>query len=455
MRTIAFSEIEAFPVANLVAKMEAGLLDAAPIWTNLKTFPWASFRGRVDILSGGYPCQPFSAAGKRLGTDDPRHLWPYIADGIRAMQPRCVFFENVEGHITLGLRAVLSELESIGYRTTWGIFSAAEVGAPHRRKRVFIMAHRKGAGLEGLNELQAGRSEPRWESPQSERSPGGHDSGSGGSELANPVHDGGRKSGIPCQRSDGTKSIGESGARRAWPSRPGEPQHDWEPPRVVASVDNTTGSRSRGKSGDVIHEGRETSNTGPEGISENAQREDGSPVSINQSASGDGEPPRVVANSLNEGSPCSRCEPQPESAVIESCDGGREEVVGNATEQRLSERGCGEIHRPGSVEKLKRPDQNVGDSSDEGYARTEGRSGSRKEGESNGYVAQPANEERRQAKPKMGGNPDGPSNRMGDAELFTTCDNRTDELRLLGNGVVPATAELAFRILSERLNQNP
>jgi site-specific DNA-cytosine methylase len=140
LRTIAFSEIEAFACANLVAKMEEGLLDAAPIWTNLKTFPWEEFCGKVDILSGGYPCQPFSAAGKRLGTDDPRHLWPYIANGIRLMQPRVCFFENVEGHVSLGLRAVIEELESIGYKTSWGIFSAGEIGATHRRKRVFILA---------------------------------------------------------------------------------------------------------------------------------------------------------------------------------------------------------------------------------------------------------------------------------------------------------------------------
>ena len=144
LRTIAFSEIEAYACANLVAKMEQGLLDQAPIWTNLKTFPWADFRGKVDVLSGGYPCQPFSTSGKRLGTEDPRHLWPYIADGIRTMRPRMCFFENVEGHITLGLREVISELESLGYNTTWGIFSASEVGAPHRRKRIFIMAYSKG-----------------------------------------------------------------------------------------------------------------------------------------------------------------------------------------------------------------------------------------------------------------------------------------------------------------------
>jgi DNA (cytosine-5)-methyltransferase 1 len=102
LRTIAVSEIEAFACANLVAKMEAGLLDCAPIWTDLKTFPWAEFRDRVDILSGGYPCQPFSAAGKRLGAEDPRHLWPFISAGIAAMRPSACFFENVDGHISPG-----------------------------------------------------------------------------------------------------------------------------------------------------------------------------------------------------------------------------------------------------------------------------------------------------------------------------------------------------------------
>jgi len=126
MRTVALCEIEAFACANLVAKMEAGFLDPVPIWSDLKSFPWAEFCDRVDILTGGYPCQPFSGAGKRLGTDDPRHLWPYIANGIRLLRPKFCFFENVEGHISLGLREVVEELESLGYKATWGIFSANE-----------------------------------------------------------------------------------------------------------------------------------------------------------------------------------------------------------------------------------------------------------------------------------------------------------------------------------------
>ena len=140
LRSVALCEIEAFACANLVAKMEAGLMEPAPIWTDLKTFPWEEFRDRVDILTGGYPCQPFSAAGKRLGTEDPRHLWPFIADGIRILRPKLCFFENVEGHISLGLREVIGDLGSLGYQTAWGIFSASEVGAWHERRRVFILA---------------------------------------------------------------------------------------------------------------------------------------------------------------------------------------------------------------------------------------------------------------------------------------------------------------------------
>ena len=147
-RVIAYVEIEAFAIANLVAKMEAGKLDPAPIWTDLKTFPAHLFRGAVDIITGGYPCQPFSAAGQRKGEDDPRHLWPTIREHVKTIRPDRCFFENVEGHISLGLSSVISDLEEDGYAAAWGIFSAREVGAPHQRKRVYIMADSNGIGLE-------------------------------------------------------------------------------------------------------------------------------------------------------------------------------------------------------------------------------------------------------------------------------------------------------------------
>jgi DNA-cytosine methyltransferase len=149
LRTIAYAEIEAFAVECLLARMEGGQIDAAPIWSDLKSFPWGAFSGMVDILSGGYPCQPFSTAGKRSGAADSRHLWPYIAAGVRVLRPKMCFFENVEGHITLGLSTVISDLEEMGYSVSWGIFSAAECGATHKRKRVFVLADSNSQGSQG------------------------------------------------------------------------------------------------------------------------------------------------------------------------------------------------------------------------------------------------------------------------------------------------------------------
>lgn len=140
LRTIAYAEIDAFAVEVLLARMEDGSLDAAPIWTDVRDFPWSGFRGKVDILSAGYPCQPFSHAGLRKGNDDERHLWPHIRRGVESVRPSVVFLENVEGHITMGLSSVISDLEELGYEAAWGIFSAEECGAPHRRNRVFIVA---------------------------------------------------------------------------------------------------------------------------------------------------------------------------------------------------------------------------------------------------------------------------------------------------------------------------
>jgi len=151
-RVLAYVEIESFAIANLANKMESGELDAAPIYTDLKTFPAHLFRGCVDLITGGYPCQPFSAAGRRRGEDDPRHLWPHIRRHVNAIEPLQCFFENVEGHISLGLNSVISDMEEDGYDSTWGIFSASEVGAPHQRKRVFILANAIG--------------HPLWEQPR-------------------------------------------------------------------------------------------------------------------------------------------------------------------------------------------------------------------------------------------------------------------------------------------------
>ena len=100
----------------------------------------------ADIITGGYPCQPFSQAGKRGGEDDDRHLWPEMFRVIQLVKPTYVICENVAGHISMGLDSVLSDLESEGYRTEVFVLPACAVDAKHRRDRVWIMAHSRYGG---------------------------------------------------------------------------------------------------------------------------------------------------------------------------------------------------------------------------------------------------------------------------------------------------------------------
>ena len=107
---------------------------------DITTIDWGKVE-QPDIICGGYPCQPFSTAGKRKGKEDPRHLWPYVLDAIRTIRPRFALMENVRGHLTLGFGDVLADLASCGYSAEWQIISAASVGAPHRRDRLFFVAY--------------------------------------------------------------------------------------------------------------------------------------------------------------------------------------------------------------------------------------------------------------------------------------------------------------------------
>ena len=278
LRTVAYAEIEAFACELLLARMESGSLDAAPIWSNLKSFPWSAFSGRVDILSGGYPCQPFSTAGKRLGAEDERHLWPFIANGIRILRPRMCFFENVEGHITLGLSTVISDLEELDFKVSWGIFSAQECidangrTAPHQRKRVFIMANntsqtrgrlRFGAqpkitefGFDGKTSWPSRPGEPQhgWEPPRVVADTELH-----GCHHANAGLNADGVKGALGQVNEHWQAVGNG---QLWPSRPGEPQHSWEPPRVVSSAEPAVGDTSTAqRRADDIRRSRQTEQT--------------------------------------------------------------------------------------------------------------------------------------------------------------------------------------------------
>ncbi len=326
-RTVTYVEIETFAIWNLVKKMETGVLHPAPIWTDLKTMPLGQLRkilGRNSLISGGFPCQPFSAAGQHKGDEDPRHLFPYIKNAIKVIRPRWVFLENVEGIISSKLKGdnwtdpagtpvllhVLRELERLGYRSTAGLFSAAEVGLPHQRKRVFILAHNISKGLERhVQDFGA----KRW------------------------------------------KDEGRYVARcsESAPARSGEQQYQWEPPRVILG----------------------NSDTG-----------------------------RQLQQERN----------QPEGRGWHSHTGKEEPELGDT--QSLNGKGQAGGHREAST-------RGTSSASDQ-----------------------------RQVESQMGGDTDGSTCGLDYAQLCSSVDNRTDELRLLGNGVVPATAAKAWIILNEKLN---
>jgi DNA (cytosine-5)-methyltransferase 1 len=139
---------------------------------DIKTVNWADVPP-VDILTGGYPCQPFSHAGSRKGKEDERHLWPYVRDAIAALRPMVTVLENVDGHRSLGFADVLGDIAEMGMSARWGVVRAADAGAPHGRKRIFIIVtNSDGAGLQGSHD-------PAGTAPT--RSDGHTQSGFGGS----------------------------------------------------------------------------------------------------------------------------------------------------------------------------------------------------------------------------------------------------------------------------------
>ena len=112
---------------------------------NITEVDWSNIP-YVDVIAGGYPCQPFSLAGKRAGENDPRHLWPYFRDAISHLRPRYALLENVRGHLTLGGISVIGDLAAIGYDCEWRVISAASVGANHKRDRLIIVAYTDNQG---------------------------------------------------------------------------------------------------------------------------------------------------------------------------------------------------------------------------------------------------------------------------------------------------------------------
>ena len=402
LREIAYVEREGYATALLAKKMETGELAPAPIHTDVKTFPYGRFLGQVGILSGGFPCQPFSSAGERQSTQDPRHLFPFILEGIKQCRPELVFLENVDGIISSKtgdgesvLKYVLRSLEEVDYTATAGVFSAVEVGAPHQRKRVYILAYsnscrsrkdwKNSIWSEGLeqsstsdwrsNNQTEDEQEPKGREDELANTDGWNDKARRGRPRTICSESSGQRSSSDVALSSEVEQLANSSSighewssqseqgsspkttqRRRdwlWPSRPNERQHSWEAPRVILA--NTTSSGNRREPGELVEEKQEV---------------------------------RQEQRSL-----------QPDNA-------SQGEHLANSTS-----------------------------SSSEG---DELSSGIQSQDQVNDCSSNQTTQPQSQTQPRVGGATHG-------------IRHRVDRLRLLGNGVVPATAEKAFRVLANRL----
>ena len=144
-RTVCAVEWADYPRRVLLARQRDGILPRFPIWDDVQTFDGNPWRGRVDVVSGGFPCQDISAAGKGAGIDGARSgMWFHMARIVREVRPRFVFVENSPMLTSRGLGRVLGDLAAMGYDAEWCVLGAVDVGAPHRRDRIWIVAHAAG-----------------------------------------------------------------------------------------------------------------------------------------------------------------------------------------------------------------------------------------------------------------------------------------------------------------------
>ena len=150
VQTVAYVESDPWCQKVLRARIEDGSLSDGDIHGDIRGFGAEGYAGEVDLVSAGFPCQPHSHAGSRLGEFDPRNLWPETREIIRVVGPEWVVLENVPGILSgndgrqgFGI-SVLGELSELGFDARWGVHSAADAGAPHLRKRWWVLAHANG-----------------------------------------------------------------------------------------------------------------------------------------------------------------------------------------------------------------------------------------------------------------------------------------------------------------------
>ena len=222
-KTVCAVEIDHYARRVLLARQRDGMLPRFPIWDDVTTFDGRPWRGRVDVVSGGFPCQDISAAGKGAGLAGSRSgLWSEFARIIGEVQPRHVFVENSPVLTSRGLGVVLGDLASLGYDAWWGVVSAFDVGAPHLRERIWIVANACCGRCGGAR---------KWKNKQ----PGRAEVVGAGEDVSNAECD---RCG-QVEQSEPGRTHGEGSTGTSWPSTGGW----WESEPDVGRVAHGVASR--------------------------------------------------------------------------------------------------------------------------------------------------------------------------------------------------------------------
>lgn len=229
IRCVCYVERESFAAAVLVARMEDKALDKAPIWSDITTFDCTPWRGCVDFVVAGFPCQPISKSGNRKGEQDERWLWKDVIRVVRELGCRYVLLENVAGILSLGLGTVLGDLAEIGFSAEWICVSASDVGAPHQRERWFCLGYSDIEGLEGWREHNgAGERAVRQASDEMAAQRRGRTGNVEGTQ------------GSPREQTEGSGNAGRGAphnpSERMFPPPPESPDWDFIPPEAQPAV---------------------------------------------------------------------------------------------------------------------------------------------------------------------------------------------------------------------------
>jgi len=212
--TIGYVEIDKYCQQVIAQRIKDEIFKEAPIFTDVREFIQSGaadeYEGVTDVVTAGFPCQPFSVAGKGKGKDDSRNLWPETVEIIRRVRPRYAFLENVPGLLTHKyIGRIFGELAEAGYDARWCVLGADDVGAPHHRKRLWILAHSQSEFSDGVND------NTRVKLEREKTSESGNSGGS--NDVANSNSTQLERGGVPIRvhKEDPKSSSGSSDAEMA------------------------------------------------------------------------------------------------------------------------------------------------------------------------------------------------------------------------------------------------